>query len=112
MKNQFDVWRYDFGPNKGGEHPAVLISHPDICARAKVVNVLFCTSQRQSRPPYPHEVMLNGADGMDWETFCDCSILYAVESAKLFGRRGRVTLERRRNLRIKIRDVFRLNATD
>ena len=43
---------------KGGEHPAVLISHPDICARSAVVNVLFCTNQRQSRRPYPNEVTL------------------------------------------------------
>ena len=56
MKNQFDVWRFDF-PKKG-EHPVVLISHPDLCARAAVVDVLFCTSQRQNRKAYPHEVML------------------------------------------------------
>ncbi len=36
MKDQFDVWRFNF-PDKGGEHPVVLISHPDICARAAVV---------------------------------------------------------------------------
>lgn len=77
MKDQFEVWRYVF-EDKGGEHPVVLVSHPDICARAKVVNVLFCTSQRQSRLPHPYEVALNGADGMDWETFCDCSTLYAA----------------------------------
>jgi mRNA-degrading endonuclease toxin of MazEF toxin-antitoxin module len=57
VKDQFDVWRFNF-QDKGGEHPVVLISHPDICARSAVVNVLFCTSQRQSRRPYPHEVML------------------------------------------------------
>jgi len=110
MKNQFDVWRFIF-PDKG-EHPVILISHPDWCARAAVVNVLYCTSQRQSRKPRPYEVMLNGADGMDWETFCDCSILYAVKSESLFGRRGRVSLERRREIRARVRDVLRLQATD
>ena len=109
MKRQFDVWRFDF-PDKG-EHPVVLVSHPDLCARA-VVNVLFCTSQRQSRAAKPFEVMLNGADGMDWETFCDCSILYAVSSAGLFGKRGQVTLERRRAIRAMLRDMFRLSAMD
>lgn len=111
MKDQFDVWRYDF-PDKGGEHPVVLISHPDICARAAVVNVLFCTSQRQSRQPYPREVMLNGEDGMDWATFRDCSCLYAVKSSELFGKRGRVTLARRRQVRTTIREIFLLSATD
>ena len=111
MKDQFDVWRYSF-PDKGGEHPVVLISHPDICARSAVVNVLFCTSQRQSRRPRPNEVMLDTEDGMDWETFCDCSCLYAVKSAGLFGQRGRVTLDRRRAIRQKIRDLFLLMETD
>jgi hypothetical protein len=111
MKDQFEVWRYRF-PEKGGEHPVVLVSHPDICARSAVVNVLFCTSQRQSRQPRAYEVMLNGADGMDWETFCDCSCLYAVRSAELFGKRGKVCLERRREIRAKIRDLFLLVGTD
>jgi mRNA-degrading endonuclease toxin of MazEF toxin-antitoxin module len=110
VKDQFDVWRFDF-PGKG-EHPVVLISHPDRCARGALVNVLYCTSQRQSRQPYPYEVLLNGADAMDWETFCDCSILYTVPSAKLFGRRGRVSLERRRQIRARVRDLLRLNAMD
>ena len=110
MKDQFEVWRFDF-PERG-EHPVVLISHPDICARSKVVNVLYCTSQRQGRKPYPHEVLLNGADGLDWETFCDCSTLYAVESRLLFGKRGRVSLERRRAIRATLRDMFLLSATD
>lgn len=111
MKDQFDVWRYRF-PDKGGEHPVILISHPDICARAAVVNVLFCTSQRQNRRPHHYEVLLNGEDGMDWETFCDCTCLYAVKSAALFGKRGHVTLERRRQISAKIRDLFLLSATD
>jgi len=110
MKDQFDVWEFDF-PQKG-PHPVVLISPPDRCARSKIVNVLFCPSQRQSRMPYPFEVTLNGADGMDWETFCDCSIVYAIESAKLTHRRGRVSRERRNAIRAKIRDVFRLAALD
>jgi len=111
MKDQFDVWRFDF-KDKGGEHPVVLISHPDICARAKVVNVLFCTSQRQSRRPYANEIMLDKTDGMDWETFCDCSAMYAVESALLFGKRGHVVLERRRTIRTLIKDMFLLHAID
>jgi hypothetical protein len=76
------------------------------------VNVLYCTSQRQSRSPKPYEVMLNSADGLDWETFCDCSILWSVPAAGLFGKQGRVCLERRRAIRAKLRDVFRLAATD
>ena len=109
-KNQFDIWRFPF-PEKG-EHPVVLISHPNLCANAAFVNVLYCTSQRQSRPPKPHEVLLNHADGFDWETFCDCSRMYLVDTRALSVRSGRVSHERRLAIRTRIRDVFRLAATD
>jgi mRNA-degrading endonuclease toxin of MazEF toxin-antitoxin module len=110
VKNQFQIWDYPF-PTKG-PHPVVLISHPDICARSKRVNVLFCTSQRQSRTPHGYEVLLDSEDGLNWETFCDCSALYLVESRLLSNRRGPVTLDRRNAIRLKLRDVFRLMATD
>ena len=44
--------------------------------------------------------------------YCDCSVIYAVESDSLFNRRGRVSLERRGAIRAKVRDLFRLGATD
>ena len=93
---QFEVWRFKF-PEPKGEHSVVLVSHPDFCSRS-VVNVLYCTSQRQSRTPKPYEVLLDQADGFDWETFCDCSIMLSVPSAGLFGKRGVVSLERRRRM--------------
>ena len=111
MKRQFDVWHYHF-EEKGGDHPCVLISHPELVARAKFVNILFCTSQRQSRQPYPSEVLLDQADGLDWETFCECSLIFAVKSAELFRHRGHVSLERRNAIRDRLRDMFRLSARD
>ena len=110
MKDQFDVWHFDF-PEKG-VHPVVLISHPDRCAAAKVVNVLFCTSQRQSRPIRDYEVMLDRADGLTWETFCNCDLLYSVPSARLFDQSGRVTQARRQAIREKIKELFLLQETD
>ncbi len=110
MRTQFAVWDCDF--EQKGLHPAVLISHPDRCAGARWINVLFCTSQRQGREPYPVEVVLDTADGMDWESFCGCSVLWAVDVKRLKRYRGRVTLERRQAIRQKIRDLFLLMDTD
>jgi mRNA-degrading endonuclease toxin of MazEF toxin-antitoxin module len=112
MKDQFEVWRYAFPQRKGGEHPCVIISHPDIAARGEFVNVLFCTSQRQDRPPKPTEVLLDQADGLDWETFVVCSEFWLIASADLYGKRGQVTVERRNQIRDKVRDLFRLAARD
>jgi mRNA-degrading endonuclease toxin of MazEF toxin-antitoxin module len=109
-KQQWDIWTLDF-PGRG-EHPAVLISHPDRCARAAVINVLYCTSQRQSRPVRENEVLLNSSDGLDWETFCVCDHLYSVEVAQLLHKRGRVTGERRRAIRRKLIQFYRLLSDD
>jgi mRNA-degrading endonuclease toxin of MazEF toxin-antitoxin module len=96
----WDIYTFDFPA--AGAHPAVLVSHPDRVAHAEWVNVLICTSQRAARPPREHEVRLNGADGLDWETLCRCDVLWLVEKAKLHGRRGAVTRVRRRQIVDKI----------
>jgi len=58
------------------------------------------------------EVMLDQADGLDWETFVYCAAMWYVESASLYGCRGRVSLERRNAIREKLRDLYRLAARD
>jgi mRNA-degrading endonuclease toxin of MazEF toxin-antitoxin module len=110
LKTQFAVWRYNF--LKKGEHPCILISHPDISARATLVNILFCTSQRQSRSPKLDEVLLDESDGFDWETFVVCSQMWLVESSSLHGYSGMVSTARRNAIRDKLRDFFRLAARD
>jgi mRNA-degrading endonuclease toxin of MazEF toxin-antitoxin module len=110
MKDQFEVWDYNF-PVKG-VHPVVLISHPDRCANARIVNVLFCTSQRQGRQPYDNEVMLDTSDGLNWESFCDCSVMYTVQASDLANRRGAVSSVRRNTIRDKVRDMFLLAERD
>ena len=109
-KQPWEIRTLDF-PGRG-EHPAELVSHPDRCARAAVVNVLYCTSQRQSRPAQENEVVLNSADGLDWETFCVCDHMYSVETGQLKRKRGRVTRERRRAIRRKLIQLYRLLAED
>jgi hypothetical protein len=49
---------------------------------------------------------------MDWETFCDCSILWSVGVRRLKRRRGQVNAERRRAIRSKIKDFFLLMEED
>jgi mRNA-degrading endonuclease toxin of MazEF toxin-antitoxin module len=109
-KRKWEVWTYDF-PEKG-PHPVVLISHPDRCERGAIVNVLYCTSQRQARTAKPTEVLLNGTDGLDWETFVACDLIYAVPTSALTNRRGLVTRERRRAIRGKLISIFGLLEND
>src|SRR5213592_2980403 len=100
---QWDVANFDFPPPVG-EHPVVIISNADRASRAKLVNVLYCTTQRQSRPPGLDEVLLNSADGLDWETFCRCDHIFSVERDRLKPRSkpAKVSPDRRRQISVKI----------
>ena len=91
---QWEIWTCDFAD--AGPHPAVIVSHPDRVARAPLVNVLIGSSQRATRPARENEVVLNGADGLDWETLVKCDLMYLVEKAQLHQRRGSVAPVRRR----------------
>jgi len=76
-----------------------------------LVNVLYCTSQRQSRAPHPYEVLLNGADGMDGEPVRLFDSLHGAERAALRPPRTRV-VGTARQIRVRVRDLLRLNAMD
>src|SRR5437868_13203454 len=92
-KRKWEIWSFDF--HGKGVHPVVLISHPDRCERGDVVNVLYCTSQRQARMAKESEVLLDRADGLDWETFVRCDLIYAVPSKELVTEPGAVSRARR-----------------
>src|SRR5436189_2019965 len=108
--NQWDVANFDF-PAPVGEHPVVIVSNPDRAARAKLVNVLYCTTQRQTRPAGPDEVLLNSADGLDWETYCRCDHIFSVETSRLKRRdkAAAVSAERRRQISDRIISLFRFS---
>lgn len=99
---QWDIWTCDFA--EAGPHSAIIVSHPDRVARAPLVNVLIGSSQKASRPARENEVILDDADGLDWETLVKCDLMYLVEKNLLYRRRGSVGATRRREL------VQRLNA--
>jgi len=101
---QWDIWTCDFA--EAGPHPAVIVSHPDRVARAPLVNVLIGSSQKASRPPRENEVLLNGADGLDWETLVKCDLMYLVEKDRLYQCRGRIGMARRRALVQRINSYF------
>ena len=85
-----------------GGHPAVIISHPLRVERKDTVEVLLCTTQRSGHMAAPHEVVLNGADGLDWNTLCRCDLIYSVPRNHLTDLRGSVSIERRRDIIRKI----------
>lgn len=93
--NAWEIYEADLG---WGVHPVVIVSHPVRAACKEFVEILDCSSQRASRPPRDHEVLLDQSDGLEWETLCKCDCIYAVPRNELKQRRGVVCAERRRQI--------------
>ncbi len=72
-------------------HPCVIVSHPTRGAHKPDVEVVICSTQRAARKSGPHQVILDEADGLDWQTLCKCDQIFSVPRGKLSKRRGTVT---------------------
>lgn len=92
----WDIYTWEFPDAEA--HPAVVLGTETRLANKPKVNVLFCSSKRAMRKAEPLEVMLDEADGLDWETLCKCDLVFAVPKEQLTRRRGSVTHERRRRI--------------
>lgn len=92
---QWDIYTYDPGY---GNHPVVIVSHPDRVGNKRDVEILICSSQRANRAATPTEVMLDSAHGLNWETICKCDLIVSVSKSDLHQPRGQVTSERRRQI--------------
>lgn len=89
----WDLYTCDF-PG-AGPHPAVIVSHAARARNKAQVEVLLGSTRRAGRAPNENEVLLNGADGLDWETLVRCDLIYAVPKESLARKQGRVTSERK-----------------
>ena len=104
----WDIWTYDFPIE--GPHPCVIFSnaarlvHPTFDR----VNVLLCRTLRGplQRELKPTEILLDRADGLDWETLCRVDALHFILRSGLRERRGSVCAERRRLICHRMMQVF------
>ena len=77
---QWEIYLFPFEEEK--PHPAVIISNDerglnDLELR-KCVNFTGKNSNREARK---NEVILNGADGLDWKTAVRCDVIYLLPKA-------------------------------
>jgi hypothetical protein len=79
----WEIWTFDFPVE--GPHPCVIftnaarLAHPDFDR----VNVLLCRTLRGplQRQLKSTEILLDRADGLDWETLCRVGALHFVPKA-------------------------------
>ena len=108
---QWEICLFPFREEQA--HPAVIISNDERCLNENVdqVNALICTSIKLSREPKAHEIVLNGADGLDWKTAVRCDVIYLLPKTEFRERRGVVTPRRRVAIARKIAEILRLSMS-
>lgn len=104
---QWEIWKCK---PEGFErdHWFVILSNQERCdaERLLMVNGLACFSLRGE--PRKTEVRLNGADGFDGPTVCQCDFVYPLVKVKLHTRLGSVGWERQMQIKSRLKEVLRL----
>lgn len=104
----FEIWKAK-PPGFETAHWFVVISGAERCADARLaaVNGLACYTLRGQ--PSKTDVRLNGADGFERPTVCQCDYFFPLPKASLHDKLGTVTFERQNQIKARIREVLRLN---
>ena len=104
---QWAIWKTR-PPGFEKDHWFVIVSGQERLDSAKhaQVNGLACFTLRGSA--LNTDVRLNGADGFDAPTVCQCDLLYFLDKTKLHSPLGNVSWERQQQLRSKLKEVLRL----
>ena len=104
---QWQIWKCR-PPGFERDHWFVLLSgqerleHP----HGRQVNGLAC--YKLQGDPKKLDVRLNGADGFDGPTVCQCDFIFALDKTKLHSSLGAVSWERQQAIKSKLKEVFRL----
>lgn len=91
-------------------HPAVILSSDDVMAdeRQHRFNVVVGTKKQPAEQARVHQVILNGADGLEFTTLVDCSLVYMARKSSILRSGGVVALHRRPQIQRGIRGFLGL----
>lgn len=86
-------------------HPAVVLSHVARLTNPKMerINVLMGTKKQPAESAAEHQVVLNGADGLDFLTLLDCAFIYTARKSAILRAAGTVSFYRRQEIQRKVR---------
>jgi hypothetical protein len=104
---QWDIFLFPFTEEQ--PHSVVIISIDERAESRKRVNGLLCVSLR-SKALGINEVLLDRADGLDWESAVRCDLIHLLERDRFLERRGSVIPERQIQISRKLIECFRLRT--
>jgi hypothetical protein len=86
-------------------HPGIVLSGANTLADARQLrfNVLVGTKKPPAASAGDHQVILNGADGLEFPTLVDCSLVYVARKSSVLRLAGTVSAERRTAISRKVR---------
>jgi mRNA-degrading endonuclease toxin of MazEF toxin-antitoxin module len=107
---QWDIVRFRIRPQDAELHPGVIVSGEEWCASGQTtnLNVLACSKRTRAAAIKPHQVVLNGGDGLDFQSTADCRFFHIIPKESVTETIGRVSAERRRAIGRKINEILRL----
>ena len=102
---QWEIWKFPY-PSADRSHWFVILSSSAWCENENnpVVNGLLCTTLRPpGRALKTHEVRLDAADGLDWDTVVKCSHVHELPKVRATEHRGPVASARQRKIALTLR---------
>lgn len=104
---QWEIWKCR-PPGFEKDHWFVVVSGQERLdnARHHQVNGLACFTLRGGI--LKTDVRLNGADGFETPTVCQCDLLFFLDKTRLHSPLGIVGWERQQRIKSKLKEVFRL----
>ena len=86
-------------------HPAIILSSDDVMADPKQArfNVVLGTKKQPAEQARSHHVILDDADGLEFLTLIDCSLVYVARKSSVLRKAGNVTMHRRQLVQRSIR---------
>lgn len=107
---QWDIVRFRIRPQDSELHPGIVLSGEEWCASTHTtnLNIIACSKRIPAVEVKPHQVVLNGADGLEFQSAADCRFFHIVTKEGVSEVIGRVSPERRRAIGRKLVEVLRL----
>lgn len=86
-------------------HPAVILSGPDVLndPRQLRFNVVVGTKRPPAADVLGHQVLLDQADGLEFQTLINCALVYVIRKNAVLSDAGVVSHVRRAEIARKIR---------
>ena len=86
-------------------HPAVILSGPDILTDTRQLrfNALVGTKRPPAASVLPYQVLLDEADGLEFQTLINCALVYVLRKSAILRDAGIVSHLRRAEIARRVR---------